>query len=141
MAEKLQLTNLGKKQPNNSNVATDVAPCMLPKDDNGSKTATNKHKPEAETSIQSSIKSGVSGGFQIACESGPLCQAPLWGVVFDVAVGVTVPDFDFSEESWRGLNLLEGSLGPISGQVCRSAELCYLLMHELGASPCRRTVQ
>lgn len=117
MAQKLQLTTLGKTHlmntGSNGNAPVNRASCPLEEGSDGA-------KPQVVSQTQKAIESGISAGFQLACSAGPLCQAPLWGVAFDLAVGVAVADFDFSEESWRGLNLLEGSLGPISGQVCTS---------------------
>jgi hypothetical protein len=63
------------------------------------------------------IESGAAAGFQLACEAGPLCQDPLWGVALELSIAVNVPNFDFSPASWASLNLLESSLGPVSGQV------------------------
>lgn len=110
MAKKLQIRNLGKKQQTDSNSKSQSAPSTA-------EASNGASKPAAVSQTQKAIESGIASGFQLACAAGPLCQAPLWGVAFELAVGVAVADFDFSEESWRGLNLLEGSLGPISGQV------------------------
>lgn len=121
MAEKLQLTKLGKKQQSSmhgnvgANSKGHAASCPIK--EGSSEEASVGPKQPVVSQTHKAIESGISAGFQLACAAGPLCQAPLWGVAFDLAVGVAVADFDFSEEAWQGLNLLEGPLGPISGQV------------------------
>lgn len=43
------------------------------------------NKAEAATSsyLQSSVESGVVSGFQLATANGPLCDEPMWGVIFE----------------------------------------------------------
>lgn len=65
------------------------------------------------------IESGIASGFQMACAAGPLCQDPLWGVAMELSIGLAQDGFDFSAEAWAGLDLREGTLGPVSGQVRR----------------------
>lgn len=119
MAEKLQLRSLGKKL--HSSITDNSSAGTARQGGEDSNDATSSHNARSQkppdVPAHKAIESGISAGFQLACAAGPLCQAPLWGVAFELAVGVAVADFDFTEESWRGLNLLEGSLGPISGQV------------------------
>ena len=41
--------------------------------------------PGSQTSyLQSSIESGIVSGFQLATANGPLCDEPMWGVIFEV---------------------------------------------------------
>ncbi|CAK0786123.1 hypothetical protein CVIRNUC_009336 [Coccomyxa viridis] len=56
-----------------------------------------------------SIQSGLATGFQLAAAAGPLCDEPMWGIAFEVAVRVNVPA--------AGISLAEDVYGPFSGQV------------------------
>jgi ribosome assembly protein 1 len=87
-------------------------------------------------------ESGLSAGFQLATSAGPLCEEPLWGVVFEVDVRLALPQWqaggDGAEsntgvvvaaavvgdggrarllQSMAGLDLQEDVYGPFSGQV------------------------
>jgi ribosome assembly protein 1 len=62
--------------------------------------------------ITGSVESGVTAGFQLAAAAGPLCDEPLWGVVFEVEVVLVVPP-----GGGETLDLAEGVYGPFSGQV------------------------
>lgn len=95
MAEKLQLRDAAGVGAASAQVAASKAPVHL------------------------AIESGIASGFQMACAAGPLCQDPLWGVAVELSIGLARDGFDFSAEAWAGLDLREGTLGPVSGQVCR----------------------
>ena len=41
--------------------------------------------PDALDRLRHSVEAGVMAGFQIASGGGPLCEEPLWGVVFEVS--------------------------------------------------------
>ena len=43
-----------------------------------------QHAVAASEHVQSSVESGISAGFQLATSAGPLCDEPMWGVVFEV---------------------------------------------------------
>ena len=45
----------------------------------------SRQDEETSTSyLQGSIESGVVSGFQLATANGPLCDEPMWGLVFEV---------------------------------------------------------
>jgi ribosome assembly protein 1 len=70
--------------------------------------------------ITGSVESGVTAGFQLAAAAGPLCDEPLWGVVFEVEVVLVVPPAAAAAAAAAGgqaLDLAEGVYGPFSGQV------------------------
>lgn len=75
--------------------------------------------------IRGSIESGTVAGFQRAAAAGPMCDEPLWGVVFELEVRLNLPaqestahqgglvdDFGLS-----AIDLQEDVYGPFSGQV------------------------
>jgi ribosome assembly protein 1 len=35
--------------------------------------------------MRHSVEAGVMAGFQMASGAGPLCEEPLWGIVFEVS--------------------------------------------------------
>lgn len=80
------------------------------------------------------IESGIASGFQMACAAGPLCQDPLWGVAMELSIGLAQDGFDFSAEAWAGLDLREGTLGPVSGQVRRRPRIDAFASRSLVAS-------
>lgn len=70
--------------------------------------------------ITSSVESGVTAGFQMATAAGPLCDEPLWGVVFEVEVRLVLPAHGTQ------LDLAESVYGPFSGQVGTRWSGCVL---------------
>jgi len=70
--------------------------------------------------ITSSVESGVTAGFQMATAAGPLCDEPLWGVVFELEVRLILPAHGTQ------LDLAEGVYGPFSGQVRHRWFSCVL---------------
>lgn len=61
------------------------------------------------------ILSGLVAGFQLATTAGPLCEEPIWGVVFDAEIQIQLPS-DKSNTSTNDL-FCEDTYGPITGQV------------------------
>ncbi len=41
--------------------------------------------PDALDRMRHSVEAGVMAGFQMASGAGPLCEEPLWGIVFEVS--------------------------------------------------------
>jgi ribosome assembly protein 1 len=81
-----------------------------------------------------SVSTGVVAGFQLATAAGPLCEEPLWGVLFELEVQVAqgqprVNGADGSVKPGVDPELQEDVYGPFSGQVMTAV-----------AAACRRAV-
>lgn len=63
------------------------------------------------------LESGVTAGFQAIAAAGPLCEEPLWGVAFEVAVEM------HEGEDGTEPDLGEEQYGPFSGQVLAASRL------------------
>ncbi|CAL8464184.1 g3719 [Coccomyxa elongata] len=64
--------------------------------------------------VRHAVSAGVAAGFQMAAAAGPLCDEPLWGVAFEVAARLNLPEAG-------ELALAEDVYGPFSGQVSSAA--------------------
>ena len=67
--------------------------------------------------VSHSVEAGVAGGFQLAAGAGPLCDEPLWGVIFEVEARLHI-----SSESDM---FLEDVYGPFLGQVTSAAKQAF----------------
>ena len=41
--------------------------------------------------VQRSLEAGINAGFQLATANGPLCDEPMWGLVFEVSSSAHTP--------------------------------------------------
>ena len=107
-------TNTIRAQPSASRILG-----MIDADSTISKT-TQERLHEERGSLASMIESGIITGFQLATAAGPLCEEPMWGVVFSIDI---ILHSDESE-----IRSSEEQFGPFSGQLisavrdgCRAA--------------------
>ncbi|KAK9869094.1 hypothetical protein WJX84_011258 [Apatococcus fuscideae] len=76
------------------------------------------HAVAASEHVQSSVESGISAGFQLATSAGPLCDEPMWGVVFEVEAVLNGGAASTQQ-------LAEDVYGPFSGQVTSAARQAF----------------
>ena len=74
---------------------------------------------DATASLWADVAAGVAAGFQAACERGPLCDEPLWGVAVDVCA-------ELAPEALDGAAALASAVdgapaAPFAGQVMDAA--------------------
>ncbi len=115
---------------------------------------TDTHNTARADNFIATIQSGLNAGFQLATGAGTLCEEPMWGVLFEVDVRLSVPDTLSGQLPSNGHQPLQGSLleglldqldlqedvyGPFSGQARARASMqntyththiCFLLSHQ-----------
>jgi ribosome assembly protein 1 len=83
--------------------------------------ATNSSSPLTETAryVHHSIESGVASGFELATAAGPLCDEPMWGLIFQIEARLNINPAVTQENNNTvdALQLLEDVYGPFSGQI------------------------